>query len=175
MNITRLPAIPPPPQPSQALPPAITSGGITYPLSGGAVTVTRGAITTPLNVTPRQTARGRTWASGSRTAKAVSVTLTFQVEASNAETLAALANQWHALALLASAYWEGISALTILEPTESQEPFGEGLTRTFTVTYLLAGPLWAAEGHDPHPAPLAGDLNLPPIGSGTPQWGNLWT
>lgn len=170
-------AIPPDAQPSPLLPPALTSGGVTYPLSGGGITVTRGALTTPRNVTPRQTARGRTWASGSRTAKPVQLPLTFQVAAADAETVAVLANQWHALAITASQYWEGISALTILEPTEAQEPFGEGLTRSFVITYLLADSLWRADGHDPHPAPLAGNLNLPPIGSGggTPQWGNLWT
>lgn len=155
--------IPPDTQPSPLLPPAMTSGGVTYPLSGGAITVTRGALTTPKNVTARQTARGRTWASGSRTAKPVQLPLTFQVEAADAETVAVLANQWHALALAATQYWEGISALALLESVESVEPFGEGLSRSFSVTYLLADPLWRAEGQAPHPAPLAGDLNLPPI------------
>lgn len=169
MNVA-LPALPPDTQPSPQLPPALTSGGVTYPLSGGAVSVTRGALTTPLNVTPRQTARGRTWASGSRTPKPMLLPLTFRIEGSTAETVAALANQWHALAVTASQYWEGISALTILEPTETQEPFGEGLTLSFTVTYLLADSLWRADGQDPHPAPLAGDLDLPPIGTGGGYW-----
>lgn len=165
----RLPPLLPDLTPPESLPPSLVVGGVIYLPSEGphTVSVTRAGLDVPLNVTPRQTARGRTWASGSRRPKPVQLALTFRVEGTDARDAGLRARRWHALALAATEYGEGASSVTLLDVLDQQEPFGEGNTRTFRVTYLLADPLWRLDDQGdpwPTPLPITGVLGNYPLG-----------
>ena len=166
--LARLPPLLPDTTPPEPLPPSLVVGGVIYLASQGTrpVSVTRTALDVTLNTTPRQTARGRTWASGSRTQKPVQLPLTFRVEGDDTFDVATRAKRWHALALAAQEYGEGASSLTILAVLDHQEPFGEGLTRTFRVTYLVRDARWRLDDDDPNPTPLPvqGVLGNYPLG-----------
>ncbi len=166
--LARLPPSLPDTTPTEALPPALVVGGQIYLASQGPhpVSVTRGALDVPLNATPRQTARGRTWASGSGKPQPVKLKLTFFVQGTDAGDVGRRAARWHALSLAAEEYGEGASALTVLRVLSQQEPFGEGNGRTWTVEYLLADPLWRLDDSDPKPSPLpiTGVLGNYPLG-----------
>lgn len=166
--LARLPPLLPDTTPPEPLPPSLVVGGLIYLASQGTypVSVTRAGLDVTLNTTPRQTARGRTWASGSRTQKPVQLPLTFRVEGTDTLDAATRAKRWHALALAAQEYGEGASSLTILAVLDHQEPFGEGLTRTFRVTYLVRDARWRLDDTDPNPTPLPvqGVLGNYPLG-----------
>ena len=166
--LARLPPSLPDTTPTEVLPPVLVVGGQIYLASEGPypVSVTRGALDVPLNATPRQTARGRTWASGSGRPQPVRLKLTFFVQGTDAGDVGRRAARWHALALAAEEYGEGASALNILRVLSQQEPFGEGNGRSFTVEYLLADQLWRLDDSDPKPSPLpiTGVLGNYPLG-----------
>ncbi|OLV20111.1 hypothetical protein [Deinococcus marmoris] len=166
--LNRLPRLLPDSTPSEALPPALIVGGLIYLASEGPspVSAHRDQIKVPLNTTARQTARGVTWASGSRKPKPVQMQVRFRVEGINAFDVGTRAARWHALALAATGFAEGASSVAIRAVMDHEEPYGEGNARAFSVTYLLADPLWRLYPGDPSPQPnpIAGVAGNYPLG-----------
>ncbi|AIZ44874.1 hypothetical protein QR90_06785 [Deinococcus radiopugnans] len=166
--LLRLPRLLPDATPTEALPPALIVGDQIYLASEGPFPVSahRDQIKVPLNVTPRQTARGATWASGSRKPKPVTMQVRFRVEGINAWDVGTRAARWHALALSATEYAEGASSVGIKAVLDHEEPYGEGNSRSFSVTYLLADPWWRLDPLDPSPKPnpVAGVAGNYPLG-----------
>ena len=166
--LLRLPKLLPDATPSEGLPPALIVGDQIYLASDGPFPISahREQIKVPLNTTPRQTARGATWASGSRKPKPIQVQVRFRVEGINAFDVGTRAARWHSLALAATEYAEGASSVQIKAVLEHEEPYGEGNARSFSVTYLLADHLWRLDPADPFPKPnpIAGEAGNYPLG-----------
>ncbi|CAM4237204.1 hypothetical protein [Deinococcus marmoris] len=166
--LSLLPRLLPDATPSEALPPALIVGELIYLASEGPfpISASREQIKVALNTTPRQTARGATWASGSRKPKPVTTQVRFRVEGINAFDVGTRAARWYALAMAATEYAEGASSLQIKGVLDYEEPYGAGNTRAFSVTYLLADPFWRLDALDPFPKPnpIAGVAGNYPLG-----------
>ena len=92
----------------------------------------------------------------------------FRIQGINAFDVGTRAARWHALALAVAAteYAEGASSVAIKAVLEHEEPYGEGNSRSFSVTYLLADHLWRLDVLDPFPKPnaIAGVAGNYPLG-----------
>ena len=93
------------------LPPVVTVGGATYIPWFEGVEIKRDPIAIEYNVTPRQTARGRSWSSGSGKPKNVSTTLQLYLEAPTPLAVARLAQRWRRIMTTCDAYYEGARAV----------------------------------------------------------------
>ncbi|WP_155299638.1 hypothetical protein [Deinococcus kurensis] len=148
------------------LPPTFTVNGRVYVPWIEGVEVIRAPTETAYNVTPRQTARGRTWPSGSGKPKPIQMTVTLRFEASTALAVARLAQRWRRVLLSCTAYTEGARSVYPIGVMSATEAAGEGLTRTVSVTWLLFDARWRLSPDDLFPTdhPVESSPGLYPLG-----------
>ena len=148
------------------LPPTFSVAGRVYVPWVEGVEVIRAPTETLYNVTPRQTARGRTWPSGSGTPKPIQMTVTLQVEAETALAAARLAQRWRRILLACTAYTEGARSVYPVGVVSASEAAGEGTTRTLSVTWLLFDARWRLSPDDLFPTdhPVESSPGLYPLG-----------
>ncbi|UQN06757.1 hypothetical protein [Deinococcus sp. QL22] len=153
MNLTLSPLPPLPLDIAPSLPQTFGIGAQLYVPWMEGVEVDRDPIDLTYNVTPRQTARGRTWASGSRLPKPALLTLRLYLEAPTALAVRQLALRWREILTTAETYSEGARSVSISALLSCSEAFGEGNTRLITATVLLVDALWRLNPDDLFPTP----------------------
>ncbi|WP_353542998.1 hypothetical protein [Deinococcus xinjiangensis] len=151
---------------SPDMPPLFIANGQTFIPWIEGVEVNREALKVDYNVTPRQTARGRTWASGSGKPKAVTMTLNLVLEAPNLLSVNRLTQRWTSILRACTSYSEGARSVYPIGLLGRVEPFGEGLTRKLSVTYLLYDDKWRLSPDDvtPKDQPIEVAPGLYPLG-----------